>query len=745
MSLKNIIATAHPFGNRIDLRWHNPDPDLFPSVKIFRHENTYPTQQDDGVPVVAGFLFDLESEFQDDFDNATISVELKQKFLDHEILLSARGVIKVEIPGHRWQIVDGDQKFTVVMNGTTLSVHDERLPFAIDRNLHGERVYYYTLFADTGDPPDPDEEIYRTSAMATAPYNFAGQMYDLLPAIYHRYDTVLSRNPPPTMLPEDRQKGQLLRFLDLTGTQLDQLYSFARAALDFHDLSRVDGGLLPLLADWIGWKTDYKGEIAQQRIEIKNAPFVYETIGIIPTLEATVKRISGWESRTKEFVHNVFLSNRPERLNLWARARSADGVWLDLPKEPLSVNFAYEGRPAAVRDADDTLWLFYHTLKNDSWDIWYKTYREDRAVRWSPSQPLTSGAAIDKYPSAVLHKGSLWVFWAAYHEEARAWSVRASTRAADGAWKDADPFNDGIERRQPFAVVDENDHMWLFWLEREGQRWRLKYTRHTGSTWERPVTFPDDAGRDPRVEGDLFVLFHKANRPVRRLWVFWARQEPTGDPDQTRWTIVFRTKRNTDLDDSGWSPTAPFSTLSPSDHDREPAAFVGAGGDFELFWSSNRAGSWSIWRSTLNTRANTWSNPEQLTRGPYSQRDPLPFAIAEGTMLVYHSNESLRYASKVYPATETVDFRYAGSTTFDSHNRDKIALWGAFEDFQAYSYDAGDRGTRTEDDWYARDTIGLYLTPNRANEREIGLMKDRIRRVLEEFMPMTDRAVLITS
>jgi hypothetical protein len=455
-----------------------------------------------------------------------------------------------------------------------------------------------------------------------------------------------------------------------------------------------------------------------------------------------VKRISGWESRTKEFVHNVFLSNHPERLNIWARERSADGAWLDPPKQPLSVNFAYEGRPSAVRDQDGTLRLFYHTLKKGSWEIWHKTYREDREERWSPSEPLTSGVTIDKYPSAVLHEGHLWVFWAAYHEGARAWSVKARTRAPGGS----DPFaSDGIERRQPFAVVDQEDRKWLFWLEREGQRWRLKYTRHEGGAWGTTVTFPDDAGADPRVEGDLFVLFHSANRPVRRLWVFWARQEPTGEPNQRRWTIVFRTKGNMNLDDSGWSAITPFSTVPPSDHDREPAAFVGASGEFELFWSSNRAGSWSIWRSTLNTRTNTWSDPEQLTRGPYSQRDPLPFAVAEGTVLVYRSNQSLRYASEVYTATETVDFRYAGSTTFDPHNADKIALHRRFEDFQAYSYAAGDGGARTDDDWYARDTIGLYLTPNTANEHEIRLTKDRIRRVLGEFMPITDRAVLITS
>ena len=97
--------------------------------------------------------------------------------------------------------------------------------------------------------------------------------------------------------------------------------------LDLYNLDKVDGHLLPLLAEWIGWQTDYRLEIAAQRNEIRNAPYVYKTIGLIPTVEATVKRLIGWESRTKEFVHNVFLSNSPERLNIWACQRNGAGEW----------------------------------------------------------------------------------------------------------------------------------------------------------------------------------------------------------------------------------------------------------------------------------------------------------------------------------------------------------------------------------------------------------------------------------
>ena len=204
----------------------------------------------------------------------------------------------------------------MVVNGTGLVS-------ASDAGLKGETVYYYTLFPFHDNPPQYEGDPHnRASALATAPYDFAGQMYALLPAIYHRYDEAQGLTSD-SVAPADRDKGQLRRFLDLPGSQFDQLYSLTRAALGFHDLDRVEGSLLPLLAQWIGWQTDYRLEVGAQRNEIRFAPQIYQTIGLIPTVEATVKRITDWESRTKEFVHNVARTNQPERLNLWSMLRGS--------------------------------------------------------------------------------------------------------------------------------------------------------------------------------------------------------------------------------------------------------------------------------------------------------------------------------------------------------------------------------------------------------------------------------------
>ena len=692
MRLQRITATPHPFGNRIDLTWAHPNPAQYPGVRVVRREGTHPASPQPASPREGVVVADT---------NPTSPEQ---------------------------------SRVTVGVDG---------LYHATDANLRGETVYYYTLFPYAGDPPVYDLDRHnRAAAMATAPYDMAGQMADLLPTIYQRYDTVLPR-PDAPVAEADRAKGQLRRFLDLPAGQLDQLYSFARAMLDLSNLDKVDGRLLPLLAQWIAWPIDFRLDLAAQRNEIRNAPHLYKTIGIIPTVEATVKRTLGLESRTKEFVHNLFRSNQPERLNLWARQRDRAGAWSE-SSAMLSLDFAYEGRPTAVRDGEGTLWLFYHTLKKGRWDIWYKTHRDDQG--WAPSQVFTQGRLVNKFPTAAVQGDTLWLFWSAYDLAARTWLIRFSRRR-DSQWSPIEPLPLGdpdTPRRQPWAVADDAGGLWLFWLEQTGGRWQLRYNRHDGTDWAltSAAIFPVDAGADPRVESAPFVLFHPrdAEQP---LWVFWARKEAIGVPDQSRWRVVYRVKTSLDPRAVDWSPVRALPSEARDAHDREPAALVDAEGNIELFWSSTREGSWSVWQATLNRATHNWGPAASVPHNPYSQRDPLPIAGEPGTLLLYRSNESLLYTSEVYGATETVDARYAGCTSVDTRNLAKIALRRQFADFQTYTYDVGRLGQRTDQDWYARDTVGVYVPPGEARRLSRGDSQQVPSDLLSQFLPIQVRAVFI--
>ena len=692
MRLEQISATPHPAGHRIDLSWVHPDPATFPDLRLVRREGSHPVTPEPG---------------------------------------SAReGVVVADTrpaPGRELLEADADGVF-----------------HAADRNLRGEVVYYYSIYPYSGEPPEFHvDRRNRAAALATAANDFAGRMYQLLPAIYHRYDTGLPRTGTEGLSEVDLERGQLRRFLDLPGGELDRLYSFARSLLDARDLEKVDGRLLPLLAEWIGWKTDFRLEVDAQRDEVRNAPALYRRIGILPVVAATVKRISDWESRPKEFVHNVFATTRPERLNLWLSRREGGGPWSH-DHAPLSLDFAYHGRPAAARDGDGVLWLAYATHKRGRPRLRLKTFTP--ATGWAPSVPLGASETLDQHPALARQGTALWLFWESHDEADGSWRVRFRQRAG-GEWSAAETLGGETspDRRRPVAAADDAGGVWLFYQQRTATGWELRYNRHDGADWQlnEAATLPLDGGDDPRVESDAFVVV-RPGVGGRRIWLFWARQEPLADPEQSRWSVVYRVKSGLDPANAGdWSTVRELPKADPGDHHREPAARVVAGGNLELFWASTRDGGWSVWRAVISVATGVPGAAEPVTEPPYSQRAPLALRVAEDTLLIQRSNRSVSYTSEVYGAMRTVDGRYAGSTTAAPRDTAKIALRGAFEDFSTYTYDAGAGGERGEDDWYARDTLGVYLTPDTEDLAEIESGSNRLRGILGEFMPATDRAVLI--
>jgi len=609
---------------------------------------------------------------------------------------------------------------------------------ASDTGLIGERVYYYGLFPFSGTPPRDDPDPHnQASAMALSPYDFAGQIYGMLPAIYRRYDA--DRMPPAGRVdPVDQDRGKLRRFLDLPGGELNRLYSLARAALDLTDLDRVDGRLLPLLAQWIGWQTNFGLPVGAQRNEIRFAPRIYQTVGGIPALDATVTRVTGLSNKTKEFVHNVARTNEPERLNLFSALRDVTGTWA--PPTLASVNFAYDGRPAVARDTDGSAQVFYHTRRQHGWDIWTKRFA---AGAWSASQPVVDRPGIDKNPAAALQGDKLWLFWQSYDPEQpsadRRWRIWFSLRTGAG-WSPPAVFGiDDAPRRSPAAVVDNAGGLWLFWLEWLAGTWQLRYNRHDGTGWPAsPQTFPLDGGLAPRVEDDLFALFHPTSAN-QRLWLFWARRGPGGPVGQTRWNVVYRVKQGLDPLAADWSQIRSLPKAGTGGyHDRQPAPLLAAGGNIELFWSSTQGGGWAVTRNTLAVDSHIWATNERLGSSAYSRRAPLAFDTGAGTLLTYYSNESIAYDD-----TNTLDHRYAGTTTVDTTGAGKLDRLGRFDDFQTYTYDTGVDGQRTDNDRVGRDVVGLYLATTKATPQVTDEEISRLRGVLLQFMPAAARAAFI--
>src|SRR5260370_3365083 len=144
------------------------------------------------------------------------------------------------------------------------------------------------------------------------------------------------------------------------GLQLDLLRSSGAGLRRFFDIQQIDGNLLQLLAQWIGWQSDFTLPFSKQRNEISYGSSFYRTTGVAANLRAMVTRVSTWDARIKEFAHNIFRSTDPEQLTLRAMKRIG-GVWQ--PEELVTLDGAYDGRVAAVLAADGPR-IFFHARQD---------------------------------------------------------------------------------------------------------------------------------------------------------------------------------------------------------------------------------------------------------------------------------------------------------------------------------------------------------------------------------------------
>ncbi|HET6393384.1 MAG TPA: phage tail protein [Blastococcus sp.] len=675
MGIRELRATPHPVGHRIDLTWSSGPADGFPGVRVVRREGTHPTRPDDGVQVA----------------------------------------------------------------------HGVGIGAASDTGLRGETVYYYALFPFAGDPPTfADGPPVRASALATASYDFAGLMYGLLPAIYRRYDATALPPPDAPLDPIDRGRGVLRRYLELPGSVLDQLYSLARSTLARHDPDRVDERQLASLAQWIGWRTDHGLSVRAQRKEVRFAPEIYHVVGTVAGVTATVRRVTHRSSRVKEYLHNVARTNEPERLNLWAAVRNADGRPEDA--ELVSVNFAHDGRPAHARDLDGADLVLFHTYRRHGWDIWSK---RRTAAGWAPSEPVVDRPGPDKDPAVARQGDRLWLFWNGRPPAAgdapdpnRPWQLFVRTRDADG-WSDIAVYDQSeTDRRNPAVAVDGDDGLWLFWREWSGSQWVVRYNRHDGTDWQLDpaATLPTDAD----VDDDLIALFHPTDA-ARPLWLFWSHRETVADSGgQRRWSIAGRVKAGLDPAATDWSPPFAVPKAAPTDHDRDPAPLP-VGDDLALYWASTRSGAWGLVRAELDVATTTWGAVEPLEDTPGTERGPLPVDLGDDrTLLLFRSNRPLEHLR----GAPLRDVRYSGSTTVRSADRAKLDLAGTFDDVLTYTYDT--RGLpRDGRTLAARDAVGVFLgpetTPAGEPTRPGAEQPARLDGVLPEALPVGVRAVVIVS
>jgi phage tail-like protein len=367
-------AEANPQGSAIDLSWDLPDPaegqNSVPLL-ILRREHRFPGRGRRGVVSVPATSADLtdgitvytyqglathREETREEIQNG------RRVSVTRQFQLTGQPIDRVLIGSIRREYPDR----TSTPTRTTVRV--------VDRDqITAGTTYYYTAFVGS-------DRLYsrRSQASALATSARVGGLFRSVPQIDQRLDTVPP--PPRSVARVDEGKGQLERFLGVIEAHADLLEGLVEGLRDVHAPWRADSCLLDALAGQLGWPLkDYLDEEAQ-RNEITFAPEFFRTVGTSPNVAAMVNRLTGWDTRIRDFVRNVLVSWDGSRLEpLEARTVYLDGSLGFTPSTPPALT-AGRGVPPGAIDTGDLQALFRMRTRafDDAGAYTYDCGRPDR-------------------------------------------------------------------------------------------------------------------------------------------------------------------------------------------------------------------------------------------------------------------------------------------------------------------------------------------------------------------------------
>jgi phage tail-like protein len=314
-------------------------------------------------------------------------------------------------------------------------------------------------------------------------------------------------------------------------------------------------------------------------------------------------------------------------------------------------------------------------------------------------------------------------------------------------------------------VVDGAGTAWLFWAMLVGANWNIVSSQWNGAVWSPLQTLASGTGgnREP------FAVMDATNR----IWLFWSRRQDVGTKEDI-WTLQ---RRVFDPGPSMWDAEASITTppVGGRATDREPGAVRLASGDLRVYFRSDRDGGKSLWAVTVTPATNAISPLAPITAGPEADQWPTPVAVAANALwLLYRSDRSVplfelatRPLSASHdrvnlppPARQSLPGpllssrmadtgtlrRFAGATTVTLKDAARIGRRRLWDDLLAYTPQkplGEPREFLAKDDLYTRGTVGLYLSQLIPDSALSAQMIERLGRVLERFLPINVRVVVI--
>lgn len=720
-----LQARSYLGGQRIDLEWTWRTPGLQSTrFRLLRREGRFPVGPEDGVLV-------LDMCFPVDCGPNRVPREVPQTYnLGADVAAGNSGVlVEAEDPGSG----DSTYTFMVADKGVAERCIEKRLSGCLDEiELAAGICYYYTLFVGDGLSAKP---VAHASATATVGHGIAGQLYRLLPGVYRAYD-----EPSPS----ERGRGQLRKFLEVFGAALDYFRSGAEGLRGLHDVLRTRADFLPHLAGWIGWDLDLAQDEISQRMEILFAPELYRTVGTLPNIQALVNRVTGWDCRIKEYVHNVCLSNAPETIHLWdiwgVSRNKAGKAWLKPVRCTTAEN--YDGRPSCVKDAAGKSWLFWHSGRGGGHSLWCQNLdlpgaaqqRIDLYPQDNSGSLLQSAGA----PSVIAVGKKLWLFCESGQPGKREiWCAADLSPGPIGKETPGKAPSCPARNLSLHPADDSNptavtlgDQVWVFWQSNRRGPTDIWARVHKDGQWGPPRRITTAGFR------------HWAPAAVvdnsNTLWLFYCEDYYSEQGLSRRLRcLIFDGREWIEKDDAG--------TGGP--YDESPAAVV-VGNNIWLFWHARDGQErWQIWSKTFNGKK--WGKNVRVTDHPAADKEPAALVDPNGRLRVFWRSRRRGYfhikkqsPGNGYPLQ---------SCTVDTRSADMLAhvplQKEAFENRVHYTYDTRvhdtSRAVVNNEAWCARDVVGVYLTPDTLDAELIARGHELVKGLIQRFLPVQTRIVFI--
>ncbi|MGA1870552.1 MAG: DUF6519 domain-containing protein [bacterium] len=323
---------------------------------------------------------------------------------------------------------------------------------------------------------------------------------------------------------------------------------------------------------------------------------------------------------------NLTVSLR-EAINALLRGRLPVTPETQLTDDEDSIDF-----PSALEDSRKYIWIFWNSLREDNWNIYYRRYNP--VTGWEESDSRLITELEPHSPPFVLEykRKDIWVFWDAEKEDNHNIYYRRYTPGK--GWEESDNklITDTDYDYFPYALEDSGGDIWVFWLSPRSGYSHIYYKRYNPvDGWESE----DNQHTTVGYNYNPFVL--KDSRGD--IWVFWDAQRIESQD------IYYSRYNNT----SGWVEDNAQLT-NDWYADSNPFVLYDKRENIWVFWISYRYGEQGYNRNIYCKRYTPdasengdygwWSGEIQLTEGEAYIENINAFEDSNGDLWVFWQSYS---------------------------------------------------------------------------------------------------------